>query len=383
VVLGAAAARTAGGYSFAWQLLNAPAGAAALACGGQTSGTLSPANQYRYYSLQASAGDILRLLFTNLSDNFTPQLEVFDQAGSRVATGFDLALKASADGNYMVVVSPSSSSSATGNYSVAFQRPNNPCSPLNLTCGQSTLRQVTVPAQLDAFSFRALGGNQTVLRLTPRSGTYSPFAELYGPDGTLLATSSNGLLRRVLPADATYSLLVRDRNALNLGSYRVGLDDETATCPVSDGESPAISLLSPTGGEVLAGGTTFRIQWQSDDNVGVTGHEIALSTDGGKTFADPFAALGGNSQTYDWILPGDIAPNRMAVLRVTAMDAAGNRQAASSDLLTLIGSGFTANRTATYTYDGLNRIVEANTSEGTIKFTWDAAGNLALITVVQ
>jgi YD repeat-containing protein len=72
----------------------------------------------------------------------------------------------------------------------------------------------------------------------------------------------------------------------------------------------------------------------------------------------------------------------MAVLRITATDGAGNSQSAVSDLLTLIGSGFTPNRSATYTYDGLNRLIEVTDSDGTtIKYTWDAAGNLAIITV--
>ena len=88
------------------------------------------------------------------------------------------------------------------------------------------------------------------------------------------------------------------------------------------------------------------------------------------------------SQTYDWIVPADIAPSRTAVLRVTATDAAGNAQSASSDLLTLIGSGFTPNSSATYTYDALNRLIQASLSDGsTIQYTWDAAGNLAMITI--
>ena len=143
-----------------------------------------------------------------------------------------------------------------------------------------------------------------------------------------------------------------------------------------------ITLLKPTGGEVLPGGTTFRIQWQSDDNVGVSGHEIALSTDGGKTFADAFASVAGNTQGYDWILPPDVAPNRMAVLRIKVADGAGNSQSVMSGLLTLIGSGFSPNRSATYIYDGMNRLIEVTDSDGTtIKYTWDAAGNLAIITV--
>jgi YD repeat-containing protein len=382
VILGAAAPFTAGGYSFAWQLLNQPAGALPLACGGTTAGALSPSNQFRYYTLAADAGDTLRLIFTRISDNFAPQVEVFDPAGARIAANSDVSQKAASGGNYLVAVSPSSTATQTGSYSVAFQRPNNPCSPLPLTCGQTTLRQVNLPGQLDAFSFTATGGDKSTVRLSTRSGAYSPFAEMYSPAGALLSTSSNGLLSRVMSADGVYTLLVRDIGGLNLGSYRLSVQDDTNACPVTDTEAPVVTLVQPTGGEVLPGGTSYRIQWQSDDNVAVAAHDIALSTDGGKTFAALAAGLNGNLQAYDWGVPADIAPTRTAVLRITATDAAGNAQSASSGLLTLIGSGFTPNSSATCTYDALNRLTQVSWADGTsIQYTWDAAGNLALITV--
>src|SRR4029077_17645589 len=125
------------------------------------------------------------------------------------------------------------------------------------------------------------------------------------------------------------------------------LQDDTLTCPVNDGEAPAISLVRPTGGEVVPGGSSFRIQWLSDDNVGVTSHDIALSTDGGKTFATPVASgLSGNQQPFDWAVPAEVPPSRNAMIRVTATDAAGNSSSATSDLLTLIGSGFSPNASA-------------------------------------
>ena len=212
---------------------------------------------------------MLRLLFTRISENFSSQIEIFDPSGARVAASSDVTQKVNAAGNYLVVVSPSTSLTETGAYSIAFQRPNRPCSPVSLTCGQATLRQVSLPGQLDTFTFNAVGGDQVSLRLASRTGAYSPFGEMYDPNGTLLTTSSNGLLRRTPSADGVYTVLVRDRNALNLGSYRVSLQDDTNACPVTDTEAPVITLISPTGGEVLPGGTTFRIQWQSDDNVGV------------------------------------------------------------------------------------------------------------------
>lgn len=383
VILGAASARTAGGYSFAWQLLNKPAGTSALPCGGTAAGSLSAANSFRYYTASANPGDILRLLFTRTSDNFNPQIELFDPNGARVAANSDVTLKSAAGGAYLVLVSPSTTAVETGSYALSFQRPNKPCTAVSLTCGQTALRQVNLPAQLDAFTFTGTGGDIHEIRLVSRSGNYSPFVELYDPAGALLATTSSGLIKKVLPLDGAYSLLVRDVSSLNLGSYRVSLQDDSNTCPVNDSESPAITLLAPTGGEVMPGGATFTIRWQSDDNVGVATHDIALSTDAGKTFSTPIASgLGGNSQTYTWSVPAGIAPSRTAVLQVTATDAAGNAQSASSDLLTLIGSGFTPNANVTFTYDGLNRLTQATMDDGrTITYTWDANGNLLQITI--
>jgi YD repeat-containing protein len=351
-------------------------------CGGTLSGSLAGTNQFRYYATSLDAGDTIRLLFTKV-DNFTPQMELYGPNGVRITANSDVLQKVSAAGSYLVMVSPSTTAAETGSYALAFQRPNNPCLATSLTCGQTALKQVLSPGQMDTFSFNATGGDLHTIRLTARSGNYSPVAELYNSAGARLSSSTTGQIRLVLPADGAYSLLVRDRSALSLGSYRVNLQDDTSTCSVDDREKPVITLVRPSGGEVLSGGTTFRIQWVSDDNVGVTSHDLALSTDGGKTFATPISnGVSGSAQTYDWILPGDVAPSRNAVVRITATDGAGNAQSATSDLLTLIGSGFTPNASATYQYDALNRLIQAALSDGrTITWQWDAAGNLVQVSV--
>src|SRR5262249_6635244 len=156
---------------------------------------------------------------------------------------------------------------------------------------------------------------------------YAPFAELYDVGGARLTSSGTGSLIATLPASGPYTVLVRDRISTGLGSYRIGLQDDTAVCSAEDKEAPALTLLDPTGGEVIAGGTSFQMQWLSDDNVAVTKHEVSLSTDGGATFAAPIAAnLAGNAQSFTWAVPQDIAPTRTAAIRVTATDAAGNVQ---------------------------------------------------------
>ncbi len=384
VIVGASAGRTGGAYSLSWQRLNNPAGAALgpLACGGSTTASLSPDNQFRYYLAAANAGDLMRMIFTPLSGNFSPAIELYDTTGLRLAAAPSISQKASATGSYLVIVGPSSSIGQTGSFTVAYQRPNDPCTPTALTCGQTTLRLVTLPGQMDTYTFPGTAANLADIRLTQRSGSYTPYGELYDPSGTLRASGAGGDLQLLLATTGTYTLLVRDLNA-NLGSYRVSLQNDTNTCQVSDTEPPVVTLLKPIGGEVIPGGTTYQIQWQSDDNIGVASQAVDLSTDGGKTFPTSIAAgLSGVQQSYTWIVPASIAPSRTAVVRVTATDAAGNSQTASSGLLSVIGSGFTPNSTASFTYDGLNRLTQATLGDGRIvTYTWDLAGNLISIAV--
>jgi YD repeat-containing protein len=383
LIVGASAPRTAGAYALAWQLLNSPAGAAPLECGGTASAALTPAKEFRYYTAAVAGGDLIRLIFTKTSDNFSPQIELFDPTGARLAANADISVKAAMDGNYLVLVGPSSSIGETGSYSVAFQRPNRPCGAASLTCGQSTLRQVNLPGQLDTVTFNGTGGEQADIRAAVRTGNYAPFLELYDASGTRVGTSSTGALQPTLPSTGGYTLLVRDRGGLSLGSYRVSLQNATKACPLNDAEPPSITLVQPTGGDVIAGGSPFRIQWLSDDNTGLASHDIAFSADGGKTFSASIASgLSGNQQSYTWSVPPDIAPSRIAVIRISATDAAGNTQAAVSGPLSVIGAGFTPNNTVSYTYDALNRLTSAVLQDGrVVRYAWDDAGNLIQVTV--
>ena len=148
---------------------------------------------------------------------------------------------------------------------------------------------------------------------------------MYNPAGALLSTSSNGLLRRVLPADGVYTLLVRDRSAINLGSYRVNLQDDTNTCAVNDTEAsrdhadrgpPAAKFSPAVPPSAYSGCRTITWAWRLTIS--------RFPSTAARPSPNPFVSVGGNQQAYDWFLPADVAPSRTAVLRITATDAAGN-----------------------------------------------------------
>jgi YD repeat-containing protein len=382
VLIAASAPRTAGNYTFSWQLLNNPA-AGPLQCGQTTSGALGPDNQFWYYLVNANDGDLLKVLLTRLPGTLNAQLELFDPTGARLAVNANEITRKVGAGNYLVVVSPASATAETGGFGLALEKPNHPCGTNSLTCGQTVLRQVTAAGQLDAYPFNGNAGDPISLTVTPRAGAISPVTELYDPSGTAVGAPGTTGLNATLAMTGQYTVTVHDRTG-NTGSYRVGLQRSNNACPENDSEKPAITLRRPTGGDVIAGGSVYPIVWQSDDNQAVTSHAVHLSTDGGATF-QPVAganALSGVAQSFSWLVPADIAPTRNAVIQVTATDRAGNTQSASSDLLALIGSGFAANSSATYEYDALNRLSKVTYQDGrVIQYAYDAAGNLTAITV--
>ena len=184
LIVGASAPRTAGAYALSWQAMNRPANVLPLGCGQTAGGALSPGAQFRYYSAPADAGDTLRLLLTRLSDGFSPQMELYEPAGKRLAlTTTDLTRKVADAGNYVIVLSPGTTMAETGGYALAFQKINRPCGAVALACGQSVLRTAEAPGQLDAITFAGAAGERMSLRLPTRSGNFSPFIELYDPAG--------------------------------------------------------------------------------------------------------------------------------------------------------------------------------------------------------
>ncbi|MBI4469946.1 MAG: PKD domain-containing protein [Acidobacteria bacterium] len=106
---------------------------------------------------------------------------------------------------------------------------------------------------------------------------------------------------------------------------------QTGNFSIRDNVPPTISLVTPVGGEILQPGISFLIQWNSFDNVGVTAHDLQLSTNGGNTFSNIGST--GPQQNFSWNVPG--VNSTQARIRVTARDAANNSTSATSSNFTI------------------------------------------------
>ncbi|MCK4547283.1 MAG: hypothetical protein KAW17_07555 [Candidatus Eisenbacteria sp.] len=95
-----------------------------------------------------------------------------------------------------------------------------------------------------------------------------------------------------------------------------------------DTEPPTVTVLDPNGGEEIQGGETYDIQWDADDNVGVTSTTILLSTDAGSTYPTTIAS-GSLVSPYSWDVPDVDEPS--CRIKIVCVDAATNEGSDESD----------------------------------------------------
>ena len=66
---------------------------------------------------------------------------------------------------------------------------------------------------------------------------------------------------------------------------------------------PVVSMLTPTAGQSLAGGSVVPITWSASDDEGMRSFDIHASYDGGRTWHMIMKDLPGPARSFDWQLP--------------------------------------------------------------------------------
>ncbi len=86
----------------------------------------------------------------------------------------------------------------------------------------------------------------------------------------------------------------------------------------------SVRLESPNGGEVLRRNETVTIRWEVDDEAEVTGLNVALSDDGGETYAVTVASgLDPMARKFTWTVPDSLPKGKHYRIRIVAYTPSG------------------------------------------------------------
>jgi DUF971 family protein len=131
----------------------------------------------------------------------------------------------------------------SGSYNINLQFTTGRCG-RPLGCGEIVLQTipdaavVLPPAEEDAYTFRGTAGESVTISVLQSSGLIRPRADLYDPTGRPIfgAVVINGSITVVLPVTGTYTIIVRDDDLRDGGTYTIRYE-RVGGCPV-----PAVTL---------------------------------------------------------------------------------------------------------------------------------------------
>ncbi|MFB3830002.1 MAG: hypothetical protein ACE15B_24750 [Bryobacteraceae bacterium] len=239
-ILALDAGRTAGAGSFSVQAFRTREACAPSApAGGTLTGVVTGNAPFTAYTLDAAAGDAVLVRSASFTSGFSANMDLYDAAGARVASGtFAATAQAATAGKYTVILGASAPRS-TGRYALSWQALNRLQGATPLQCGETVSAALSPATQFRWFGASAETGDVLKLLLTRTSDGFNPQLELYDPAGRRL-TSGNEITRKAAVG----------------GDYAVALGPASAT-----GETGAFALAfqkpnAPCGAAALACGQT-------------------------------------------------------------------------------------------------------------------------------
>ena len=113
----------------------------------------------------------------------------------------------------------------------------------------------------------------------------------------------------------------------------VGLSagDTSGNFTISDGIPPVVHQITPDSISIPEY-QALAVTWDATDNIGLDSVQVHYSNDGGSTF-DLMGILAGNMTQFSFTVPAGVTES--AVVKLVAVDLAGNEGEGYSDLFTV------------------------------------------------
>jgi len=257
---------TVGGTGAYWlfvQRLNGPEAATPIAFGQTVQGAISSAYEADTYTFDGFKGDGVRLRITT-DTGLEPEISLYGPDGSFVTGGQAssngpgyLYARLPATGTYTLVARDRAGfesgdyGNETGSYQIFLQRVNEPATATPIVFGQVLPASLSGAYEVDTYTFDAQAGDVVRVQMTTAT-TLDPNIELFGPDGSFLASNNAGgpgttIISQRLATSGTYTVLAFDPSGKETGDYTIVLSGGQAVTPfsISFGETKAGSMTTP------------------------------------------------------------------------------------------------------------------------------------------
>lgn len=200
--------------------------------GETASGSIGTAGEVDAYVFSAITNDTILVRMSRISSSLWPALTLYSPHGTELKTdyGSDVAevnCTLAETGEYTVSAFDYWGDN-TGNYSVFFQRLNNPGNAMSVKFGETVSGSIDPAGDVDTYSFSATAGDSVLVRASQTSGYLYPEVRLYAPDGTELGRDWGwgvAELTSTLAEDGNYTILVHDHYGDYTGNYTLHLSE--------------------------------------------------------------------------------------------------------------------------------------------------------------
>lgn len=192
------------------------------------SGTVDPAGEVDTYIFSAIASDTVLVRMSRVSGSLWPALILYSPNGTELKSdyGSDVAevnCTLAETGEYTVNASDYWGD-YTGNYSIFFQRLNNPGNAISVKFGETISASIDPAGEVDTYVFSADAGDTILVRTSQTSGVLYPEVRLYAPNGTELSRHWNWSIAEIncaLAENGNYTILAFDHFGDYTGNYSI------------------------------------------------------------------------------------------------------------------------------------------------------------------
>lgn len=190
------------------------------------SGSIDPAGEVDDYVFSAIANDTILVRMSRISGSLWPAVILYSPNGTELEKDYgsdmvEVNCTLAETGEYTVNASDHFGY-YTGNYSIFFQRLNNPRNTISTKFGETASGSINPPGDVDTYVFSVEVGDAVLVRASRVSGSFWPELRLYLPNGTELVGNYGSDVVEVKSTSAeagNYTIVVNDYFGDYNGNY--------------------------------------------------------------------------------------------------------------------------------------------------------------------